>query len=120
MLREHAIEEVPVMALESVHACDCPNGFTYVGEMTISKVSGGGSAPAQEEAALFNYFVIPTKMLVDRTWKMHTGEDNKVHYEYVPYATVASEIYRSLKAHGRLNKKQVKLPHPAANHELDV
>ena len=36
--------EVRNMALESVHACDCPNGFTYVGTISVGKVSGGVGA----------------------------------------------------------------------------
>ena len=74
------------MALESVHACDCANGFTYVGEVSV----GGAGAGTAEHVVLAKYFVIPTKMLVDRTWIKETGEDKKEHYRYVPYATVTN------------------------------
>jgi hypothetical protein len=107
------------MALESIHACDCSNGFTYVGEISIVKVSGVGTAPAKEEIIVSNYYVISTKMLIDRTWQKEIGEDNKEHLKYVPYAAVAGALYRKLKEQGTLNRKQVKLPNPDANHELD-
>ena len=106
------------MALESIHACDCSNGFTYVGEISISKVSGVAGASA-EEVAVSNYFVISTKMLIDRTWMKELGEDNKEHLKNVPYSKVAGALYRKLREQGNLNKKQVKLPLIAANHELD-
>ena len=108
--------EVLTMALESVHACDCANGFTYVGEVSV----GGAGAGTTEQVVLAKYFVIPTKMLVDRTWIKETGEDNKEHYRYVPFATVAGALYRRLRDQGTLNQKQVKLPHIDANHELDI
>jgi hypothetical protein len=107
------------MALESVHACDCANGFTYVGVISVGKVSGVGTAPAKEELAVSNYYMISTKMLVDRTWMKEMGEDNKEHYKYVPYTTVASALYCKLRDQGTLNKKQVRLPNIDANHELD-
>ena len=104
------------MSLESVHACDCANGYTYVGE--VSAVNVG--AATVEEVVMAKYFVIPTKMLVDRTWIKETGEDHKEHFKYVPYTTVASALYRKLREQGTLNPKQVKLPHVDGNHELDV
>lgn len=107
------------MALQSIHACDCSNGFTYVGEITIAKISGTAGGPVQEEVAVSNYFVIPTKMLVDRTWIREMGPDNKEHLKNVPYSRVASTLYCKLRDQGNLNKKQVRLPHIAANHELD-
>ena len=113
--------EVRNMALESVHACDCANGFTYVGAISVGKVSGGvGAAHAAEELALANYFVISTKMLIDHTWVKETGEDDKEHLKYVPYTTVASSLYCRLRDHGTLNKKQVKIVSLEANHELDI
>jgi hypothetical protein len=112
--------EVETMALASVHACDCSNGFTYVGEISISKTAGIGGAPAKEEPALSNYYVISTKILVDRTWIREMGEDHKEHYRYVPIANVAAALYRKLKEKGTLNPKLVKLPSVDANHELDV
>lgn len=109
------------MALESVHACDCANGFTYVGVISVGKVSGGvGASHAAEELALANYYVISTKMLIDHTWVKETGEDNKEHLKYVPYTNVASALYCKLRDQGTLNKKQVRLPNIQANHELDV
>jgi len=108
------------MALESIHACDCSNGFTYVGEISIAKISGMGGGPAREEVAVSNYFVIATKTLVDRTWLKELGDDKKEHLRCVPYAKVAGTLYRKLKEQGFLNQKQVKLPHIDANHELDV
>ena len=108
------------MDIVSVHACDCSNGFTYVGEISIGKKSGVGGAAASEEIAVSNYFVISTKMLVDQTWKKEKGEDNKEHYKYVPYEAIATALYRRLKDQGTLNSKQVKLPHVDANHEMDV
>jgi hypothetical protein len=107
------------MALESIHACDCSNGFTYVGEISIAKVSGMAGSAAAEEVAVSNYFVISTKMLVDRTWTKELGEDNKEHLKNVPYSKIAAALYRKLKEQGNLNKKQVKLPNIDANHELD-
>ena len=107
------------MALESIHACDCSNGFTYVGEISIGKVSGLGSAPVKEEVAVSNYYVIATRMLVDRTWTKEVGEDNKEHYKYIPYTKVAAVLYCKVKEQGTLNRKQVKLPNIDANHELD-
>lgn len=107
------------MALESIHACDCANGFTYVGEISIAKVSGHGGGPAKEEVAVSNYFVISTKVLVDRTWTKEVGADNKEHLKNVPYSKVASALYSKLRDQGNLNKKQVKLPNIDANHELD-
>ena len=106
------------MAFESIHACDCANGFTYVGEVSISKVTGG-SGPVNEEIAVSNYFVVSTKMLVDRTWKKEEGEDHKEHFKHVPYGKVASALYVRLRDQGTLNQKQVKLPNIDANHELD-
>jgi hypothetical protein len=106
------------MALESIHACDCTNGYMYVGEMSIATASGSGHG-SREEVALSRYFVIPTKAIVDRTWTKETGEDNKEHHKYVPYTTVAAALYRKLKEQGTLNPKQVKLPKIEANHELD-
>ena len=106
------------MAFESIHAVDCSNGFTYVGEIGVAKVSGVGAAP-KEEFAISKYFVISTKTLVDRTWTRETGADNKEHCKYVPYATVAAALYRQLREQGTLNAKQVKLPNVDANHELD-
>ena len=105
------------MALESIHACDCCNGYTYVGEISIAKMSGLGAAPAHEELAVSNYYVIPTKMIVDRTWTKEPGEE---HHKYVSYGAVASALYHKLKEQGALNRKQVKLPGVTANHELDV
>lgn len=107
------------MSLESIHACDCSNGFTYVGEISIGKVSGLGAAPVKEEIAVSNYYVISTKMLVDRTWTKELGDDEKEHYKYVPYTRVASALYCKLREQGTLNRKQVKLPNIDANHELD-
>ncbi len=107
------------MSLDSVHACDCANGFTYVGVISIGKVSGHAGAPSKEEISLSNYFVITTKMLVDRTWVKETGEDGKEHYKYVPYSAIAGALYSKLREHGTLNKKMVKLPSIDANHELD-
>ena len=107
------------MALQSIHACDCSNGFTYVGEITIAKVSGVGSGPGHEEVAVSNYYVIATKMLVDRTWIREMGPDNKEHLKNVPYSQVASALYCKLRDQGHLNRKQVRLPLIAANHELD-
>ena len=104
------------MALESIHACDCSNGLTYVGEISIGKVSGLGDRPTHEEIAVSNYYVVPTKMIVDRTWTKETGEE---HHKHVSYGSVASAIYLKLKEEGALNRKQVKLPGVAANHELD-
>ena len=78
------------MSLDSIHACDCANGFTYVGVISIGKVSGHAGAPSKEEISLSNYFVITTKMLVDRTWVKETGEDGKEHYKYVPYSAIAA------------------------------
>jgi hypothetical protein len=119
--RVHAVKvEVDAMALASVHACDCSNGFTYVGEISISKTAGVAGAPAKEETALSNYFVISTKLLVDRTWIREMGEDHKEHYRYVPIASVAAALYRKLREKGTLNPKLVKLPNVDANHELDV
>ena len=63
------------MALESIHACDCSNGFTYVGEISIQKVSGLGGGSTHEEVAVSNYFAIETKTLVDRTWRNCRSED---------------------------------------------
>jgi hypothetical protein len=108
------------MALESVHACDCANGFTYVGTISVGKVSGVSTAHAQEELSLANYYVISTKVLVDHTWAKETGEDNKEHLKYVPYSNVASSLYCKLRDQGTLNKKMVKLPSIVANHELDI
>jgi hypothetical protein len=108
------------MALESVHACDCANGFTYVGVISVGKVSGVSSAHAQEELALSNYYVISTKFLIDHTWSKEVGEDNKEHLKYVPYTSVASSLYCKLRDHGTLNKKQVKIVSVEANHELDI
>ena len=107
------------MALESIHACDCSNGFTYVGEISIAKISGVTGGPAHEEVAVSNYFVISTKVLVDRTWTKEVGEDHKEHLKNVPYGKVASVLYSKLKEQGNLNRKQVKLPNIDANHELD-
>ena len=107
------------MAFESIHACDCSNGFTYVGEVSISKVSGGASRE-KEEIAMSNYLVISTKMLVDRTWAKEMGEDNKEHLKYVPYSAVVTALYCKLREKGTLNQKQVKLPSIDANHELDM
>jgi hypothetical protein len=104
------------MALESIHACDCANGFTYVGEVSV----GGVGGTTVEEVVVSRYFVIPTKTLVERTWVKETGEDSKEHLKYVPYTAVASSLYRKLREQGTLNPKQVKLPHLNANHELDV
>jgi hypothetical protein len=112
--------EVRDMALESVHACDCANGFTYVGTISVGKVSGVSAAHAQDELALANYFVIATKTLVDHTWVKEIGPDSKEHLKYVPYATVASSLYTKLRDQGTLNKKQVKIVSLEANHELDV
>jgi hypothetical protein len=112
--------EVLNMAMASIHACDCSNGFTYVGEISISKKTGLGGAPVKEELAVSNYFVISTKMLIDRTWTKETGEDNKEHLKYVPFSTIVSLLYGKLRDQGTLNKKQVKLPNVNANHELDV
>jgi len=111
--------EVHIMALESIHACDCSNGYTYVGAISIEKVSGVGGAAEREELAVSDYYVIPTKMLVDRTWQKEIGEDNKEHYKYVPYSAVAGALYRRLRDQGTLNSKQVKLLNADANHELD-
>jgi hypothetical protein len=108
------------MALESIHACGCSNGYTYVGAISIEKVSEVGSVAEKEELSLSDYFVIPTKMLVDRTWQREVGEDNKEHYRYVPYANVAAALYRKLKDQGTLNPKQVKVLNAVANHELDA
>lgn len=107
------------MALQSIHACDCANGYTYVGEITIAKVSGVGHAHAEEEMAVSNYYVISTKTLVDRTWIREMGPDDKEHLKNVPYSKVAGTLYCRLRDQGTLNKKQVRLPHIAANHELD-
>lgn len=107
------------MALESIHACDCSNGFTYVGEISIAKISGAPGSATTEEVAVSNYFVISTKMLVDRTWTKELGEDNKEHLKNVPYSKVAATLYRKMRDQGNLNKKQVRLPNIAANHELD-
>ncbi|MFO7905923.1 MAG: hypothetical protein ACQESR_07270 [Planctomycetota bacterium] len=107
------------MALQSIHACDCSNGFTYVGEITIAKVSGVGHAPAGEEVAVSNYYVISTRMLVDRTWVKEMGPDNREHWKNVPYSKVAGSLYCKLRDQGTLNRKQVRLPNIAANHELD-
>jgi hypothetical protein len=113
--------EVRKMALESVHACDCSNGFTYVGTISVGKVSGGvGATHAAEELALSNYFVIATKTLVDHSWVKEAGEDNKEHLKYVPFAGIAGSLYCRLRDHGTLNKKMVKLPNIIANHELDI
>ena len=113
--------EVGSMALESVHACDSANGFTYIGTISVGKVSGGvGATHAAEELALSNYFVISTKMLVDHTWVKETGEDSKEHLKYVPFSSVASSLYCKLRDQGTLNKKMVKLPSIVANHELDI
>lgn len=108
------------MANESIHACDCSNGFTYVGEITIGKASGLGGATAHEDIAVSHYFVIPTKVLVERTWVKQMGDDNKEHLKYVPYATVAGTLYCKLRDQGTLNRTQVKLPMVDANHELEV
>ena len=107
------------MALESIHACDCSNGFTYVGEISIAKATGMSGGPAKEEVLVSKYYVISTKMLVERTWMKELGEDNKEHLKHVPYSTVASTLYCRLRDHGHLNMKQVKLPNIDANHELD-
>jgi len=109
------------MALESVHACDCANGFTYIGVISVGKVSGPVSAAhAAEELALSNYFVIATKALVDHTWTKEMGEDNKEHLKHIPYGTVAGSLYCKMREQGSLNKKQVKIVKLEANHELDV
>ncbi|MCU0962507.1 MAG: hypothetical protein MUF48_20620 [Pirellulaceae bacterium] len=108
------------MEIESIHACDCANGFTYVGTISVQKVSGHGAAPSREELALAHYFVIATKTLIDRTWTKEVGEDNKEHLKYVPYSQVVSTLYCRLRDQGALNKRQVKLPQVNANHELDV
>jgi len=108
------------MANESIHACDCSNGFTYVGEITIGKASGLGAGPVHEEIAVSRYFVIPTKVLVERTWVKEIGSDNKEHLKYVPYTAVAVALYAKLRDKGTLNRNQVKLPLVAANHELEV
>ncbi len=109
------------MANESIHACDCSNGFTYVGEITIGKASGlGAAATHHEDIALSRYFVIPTKTLIERTWVKYVGDDDKEHLKYVPYVAVASTLYSKLRAAGTLNRNQVKLPHVDANHELEV
>ncbi len=107
------------MALESIHACDCSNGFTYVGEISIGKASGLGGGPVKEDIAVSNYYVIATKMLVDRTWTKEIGDDEKEHFKYVPYTKVASTLYCKVREQGTLNRKQVKLPNIDANHELD-
>ncbi len=107
------------MAFQSIHACDCSNGFTYIGEISIAKVSGVGGGAVNEEVAVSNYFVISTKMLVDRTWTKEVGEDHKEHVKIVPYSKVASSLYCKLRDQGSLNQKQVKLPSIDANHELD-
>ncbi len=107
------------MALESIHACDCSNGFTYVGEITVQKVSGHGGAPTKEEVAVSNYYVIETRTIVDRTWKKEIGEDGKEHLKYVPFSKVASTLYCRIRDQGTLNRKMVKLPSIDANHELD-
>jgi hypothetical protein len=107
------------MALQSIHACDCSNGLTYVGEISIAKVSGISGGPAKEDVLLSNYYVIATKMLVDRTWVKEMGEDNKEHLKYVPYSAVTSALYCKLRDNGTLNRKQVKLGEIDANHELD-
>ena len=107
------------MALESIHACDCSNGFTYVGEISIAKVSGAHGDPGKEEVIVSNYIVISTKMLVDRTWTKVVGDDHKEHLKHVPYSTVVSSLYRHVREHGKLNTKQVRLPMIDANHELD-
>ncbi len=107
------------MALESIHACDCSNGFTYVGEISIGKASGLGGGPIKEEIAVSNYYVISTKMLVDRTWTKEMGDDEKEHFRYVPYTKIASTLYCKVREQGTLNRKQVKLPNIDANHELD-
>lgn len=108
------------MAMQSIHACDCSNGFTYVGEISIVKASGVSSGPAREEVIVSHYYVISTKMLVDRCWMKELGEDHKEHLKHVPYSTVATALYCRLKEQGNLNPKQVKLPNIDANHELDV
>lgn len=108
------------MEIESIHACDCTNGYTYVGAISVQKVSGLGSAPAREELAMSHYFVIATKTLIDRTWTKEVGEDQKEHLRYVPYAQVVSTLYCRLRDQGALNKRQVKLPLVSANHDLDV
>jgi hypothetical protein len=109
----------PVMALESIHACDCANGFTYVGEISIHKSTGMGGVVANEEVAVSHYFVIETKMLMDRTWKKEIGEDHKEHFRYVPFSKVASTLYCIVREQGTLNRKMVKLPGITANHELE-
>jgi hypothetical protein len=111
--------EVHEMSLESVHACDCANGFTYVGVISIAKATGHAGGPAKEEVAVSNYYVISTKVLVDRTWTKEMGEDNKEHFKYVAYAKIASSLYCKLREQGTLNQKMVKLPNIDANHELD-
>ncbi len=111
--------EMQSMALESIHACDCSNGFTYVGEISIGKASGLGGGPVKEDIAVSNYYVIATKMLVDRTWTKEIGDDEKEHFKYVPYTKVASTLYCKVREQGTLNRKQVKLPNIDANHELD-
>ena len=107
------------MSLESIHACDCANGFTYVGVISVGKVSGGASGPAKEEISVSNYYVVSTKVLVDRTWTKEVGEDNKEHVKYVPYTAVAGALYTRLREEGTLNHKMVRLPNIDANHELD-
>ena len=107
------------MAMQSIHACDCSNGFTYVGEISIAKVSGLGGGPAKEDVLLSNYFVVATKMLLDRTWVKEVGEDGKEHWKHVPYSAVTSSLYCKLRDSGSLNRKQVKLGEIDANHELD-
>lgn len=104
------------MALESVHACDCANGLTYVGEVSAVNVGAG----TVEEVVMSKYYVIATKMLLDRSWNKEVGEDHKEHYRHVSYTTVAINLYRKLREQNTLNPKQVKLPHVDANHELDV
>ena len=68
-----------------------------LGEISIAKISGIGGGPAKEEVAVSNYFVISTKMLVDRTWTKELGEDNKEHLKNVPYSKVASALYRKMR-----------------------
>jgi hypothetical protein len=107
------------MALESIHACDCSNGLTYVGEINIQKASGLGGGATHEEVAVSNYYVIETKTIIGRTWKKEIGDDHKEHFKYVPYSRIASMLYCLLRDQGTLNKKMVKLPGITANHELD-
>lgn len=108
------------MEIESIHACDCANGYTYVGTISVQKVLGHGSAPTRDELALSHYFVIPTKTLIDRTWTKEVGEDHKEYLKYIPYSQVVSALYCRLRDQGSLNKRQVRLPVVNANHELDV